>query len=80
MSNRTHYKLRDSIFHRKGDNWTLTDETNYLDGLGSWSRGTMRSRQQLLQDYINTAHLRQTSWIRDAVAYAEKLLKLEYGG
>ena len=77
MINLTQYQ---DVYERKGKCWTLTDELIYLDGLGFWSRSTRKSRRELLEDYIATAHLRQTSWIRDGVAYAEKLLALEYGG
>ncbi len=77
MNNITQYQ---AVYERKGKCWTLVDEKIYLDGLGSWWPSTRKSRYDLLKAYINTAHLRQTSWIRDAVAYAEKLLKIEFGG
>ena len=77
MHNITQYKV---IHERKGKQWTIVDEKLYLDGLGFWFHATRKTRKQLLESYVETCHLRQEAWIREAEKYARQLLKDEFGG
>ncbi len=69
----------DLAYSRKGDNWTWTDEQNYLDGLGFWSRSFSRDRKSLLISYVQTLELRnpRPAWFDQAMNYARMLVALE---
>jgi len=61
------------------ENWGLTWEKRYLDGLGAWGRNTRQSRKDLLISYRNTIHLRPDAWVSKARDYCIQLLRHEYG-
>ena len=59
--------------------WSLQDEMVYLDHLGCrfWSRNTRLDRVEMLEIYSKTIWLRSEPWVKNAYAYAQKLLREE---
>jgi len=58
--------------------WATSDETNFLNGLGTWCRSTTLPRKELLENFLTSARQRDEWGDVDkskAIRYAEGMLR-----